>query len=184
MRGMVSRLNAKTHSWQVIPSQFQPITSIDIAGAFGFSNLTDVQSSLLRYKWGRQADQHKTLIRGLYGSVRGIQDSMVWPKYRPNLIWDMCEMAVKEHCILPTCKKCSGQKYLPEVLDSTPTGKMVPCATCLGFGLAARKRQEMVWNLGMSPQAWHRYGWAKLYRCMLETLQKSEYDAFKSLRFG
>lgn len=181
---VVSRLNAKNHSWEIIPAQFGAITAIDIAGAFGFANLTELQSSLLYFKWAKQTDQQRPLTKSLWSSTKGISEAIGWPKYRPNLIWEICEMAVKEHCILPTCKRCSGQKFLPEVIDSIPTGKMVPCSTCFGYGLSPRKRQEMMWNLGMNPRDFNRYGWSKLYKSMIDILSKAEFDAFKSLRFA
>lgn len=168
----------------MISASKSALTAQDIAGMLGFSDLSSFQSALLRFKWAREEDCHSEIIASLYESIPNIQEAMGWSKYRPNLIWELCELAIKEYCIFPTCRSCLGQKFKKEVIDDIPTGKIIPCQSCFGSGVKSGRREGQLWKLGLSPRDWRRYGWSRLYKTLLEKLDFEESKAFKCLRFA
>jgi len=169
-------LQAHAIDWRRIPSSYQHLTQMDIAGML--AGIPRGAALLVRVKYADQTSLMRDLVRELRAEV--VRRRIPWPTKKKTRLKALAELALREVIDAKVCRECGGAGYFPEVRDDKPTGRQEACPKCEG-GRRRYTDHYRYTKVGIHQEEWRRH-WSRVYTEILTIPWEWEHKAREALK--
>ena len=154
------------------------LTALDIAGAIGMSNMTDLQSYLLRVKYAMDFGCYDKLRYRWMARVvdHAVHEGWKAQKGTPRIL-PMAIFTLIEHLGWNACPSCHGAAEL--VVDEVK----VACETCLGTGKQYRSGRWIARHVLDVHPSTYQQTWFDRFNWCRGDLSQIEENAVRKLRY-